>query len=534
MYHTNKQLQPVTRKGSPIGSMIAALWTFMALVILVLLIFFQKNVDYNRKIDLLLDNATLLILGIGILSVVTYFVHSRKFAHKVGAISLFASNRVIVIASVFLFAIQAYVFWNIYFQTGWDVNWVLSTSTSLVYGGDHWKEYYSYYPNNLGIVWIITNLLRINDQIGNQIEPYFFVILVQCALSCLAGFLLFALIKELFGLTCGYFSWVIYVLHIALSPWLSITYTDGMSLIIPISILWLYQNSLGDQKWWKWMIIGALGCFGYRIKPQCVIVLIAIFIIELSRSVCCEKKQRLKILKGLSTAVFAGCLMILLCDHVLFSSLGITVDPEKEIGSTHFAMMGLNTETDGAYAADDVSFSQSFSTKQERVQGNLSVIKQRLQEMGLMGFAKHIAKKTLVNFGDGTYSWAREGNFYATVYEPRNSLMSPLLRSFYYSTGSHYQLFSLMEQCIWVTMIFCTLGCVFYFQNRRYKPLCIESVALLTLIGATLFQTIFESRNRYFFVNSPIFIVAAVIGWIGFFEKIKTLLARVPKKDHAI
>lgn len=534
MRNTDNQLHRVTQKIPPIGSMIAALWSFIALMILVLVVFFQQSTDYNRKVSLLLGNATLLILGLSILSAVTYFNHSHKIAHKIWNTSLFASNGTIVIASVFLFTVQAYVFWNIYFQTGWDVNWVWSTSMSLVHGGDYWKEYYSYYPNNLGIVWIITNLLRINDHIGNQIDPYFFVILVQCALSCIAGCILFALIKKLLGLTYGYFAWVIYVFHIAFSPWLSITYTDGMALIIPISVLWLYQKNLDDRHWWKWVLIGAVGCFGYRIKPQCIIVLIAIFIVELFRSICCNKKQRLEIAKNLSIALFTGCLMMLLCNHVLFSSLGITVDPEKEIGSTHFAMMGLNTETDGAYAADDVSFSQSFSTKQERVQGNLSVIKQRLQKMGFTGFVKHIAKKTLVNFGDGTYAWAREGNFYATVYEPRNSSISPLLRSFYYSTGSNYQWFALMEQCIWVTMIFCTLGCIFYFRNRRNKPLCVESVALLTLIGATLFQTIFESRNRYFFVNSPIFIVAAGIGWIGLREELASLVAHVLKKNHPI
>ena len=38
------------------------------------------------------------------------------------------------------------------------------------------------------------------------------------------------------------------------------------------------------------------------------------------------------------------------------------------------------------------------------------------------------------------------------------------------------------------------------------------SVMLLSLIGVTLFVTLFEARARYLFPYAPIFIVSAVVG----------------------
>lgn len=40
-------------------------------------------------------------------------------------------------------------------------------------------------------------------------------------------------------------------------------------------------------------------------------------------------------------------------------------------------------------------------------------------------------------------------------------------------------------------------------------------VISLTLIGMTLFQTIFEARTRYFYVNSSFLIMAGFFGWLG-------------------
>ena len=54
-----------------------------------------------------------------------------------------------------------------------------------------------------------------------------------------------------------------------------------------------------------------------------------------------------------------------------------------KFGISHFFMMGLNTETDGMFNQDDVYFSESFETADERSENNWRVAKERLSEMGL-------------------------------------------------------------------------------------------------------------------------------------------------------
>lgn len=504
--------------------MIAFFWALAAAFIVVLLVFFQEHVDYAFKRCYLLGNFSLIIIGVGILSSTTYLWSRYGDESKLLHMNL---DKVIAKISVLIFFLQGYIFWNIYFLTDWDVETLVNASLALIEGSDYWVMYYSYYPNNLVITWILKMLLQINQHIGWLTEPIFFIILFQCALSCIAGYLLFLFTKDLTNLSCGFFAWGIYVVHIALSPWLTIPYSDAMGLIFPILLLRMYQGAQKEGKGsWRWGGLGALGLLGYKIKPQCLIILIAIFAIEGVKIFHSGKIFTVRKYKKLLIMLTGGLLMLFFCSCLLIPSLGIPVDSEKEIGTTHFMMMGLNTESDGTWSGEDVAFSNSFATKQERAEGNIAVIKSRLQDMGIHGFLEHIVKKTLVNFADGTYSWAMEGTFYKTLFEERNTVVSPFLRSIFYSYGDNFQYFAVVEHGIWVTMLFCSIGCVFYFQNKKRDSLCVESVVILTLIGATLFQTIFEARNRYFFVNAPLFIIAAVIGWCGFCEMAKAIICK--------
>lgn len=526
MKKSSNQLEYRECEARGLEKVIAFLWAIAAVFVVALLVFFQKRMDYACKRVFLVSNMALLAFGVGILGIFTYSCHSHisRTAEKERR---FNPNKSIAVASIVLFFLQAYIFWNIYFLSDWDVGVISFTGLELIKGNEYTSPYYSNYPNNLSILWILTGLLRLNELLGCSAEPFYFVILVQCALSCLAGFLLFAVVKDLTNLTCGYFSWGIYVLHIALSPWLAIPYTDAMGLITPIAMLWMYQLTQKQKSnWWLWIAIGGIGFFGYKVKPQCVIVLIAIVITEGLKLIHSSRGSCLRIMKNLALMLTAGCLALSLCNNVLFASIDVPVDSEKEIGATHFIMMGLNTESGGVYSSEDVQFSQSFATKQERTAGNIAVIKERLREMGLLGLMEHIVKKTLVNFGDGTYAWGVEGIFYKTLFEERNTAASPFLRSIYYSYEGNFLYFATVENGIWVTMLFCSIGCVFYFQNKKRTSLCVESVVILTLIGAAAFQTIFEARNRYFFVNAPLFIIAAVIGWCGFCEKAKAIICK--------
>ena len=69
---------------------------------------------------------------------------------------------------------------------------------------------------------------------------------------------------------------------IGLSPWFMVPYSDTYSIIFPITVL--YNYTVKEKKWYNYLMIGLFSYAGYLIKPTAIIVLIAIAIVEIYKS----------------------------------------------------------------------------------------------------------------------------------------------------------------------------------------------------------------------------------------------------------
>lgn len=514
----------------------ALLWLFISAYVISLLLFFHKSINYLHKQDNLLSN--MMCLGVGFLLLIVGSCLAIRYTSELNNFFEKFSKKPIIFLSVILFVLQAYIFWNIYFITGWDSGTVSMASLYLASGGEMgWMTdwYYELHPNNRLVTFIITVMAKLGIMLGYKAEALFVGVLVQCALSCWTGYMLFRIVADETKVSQAYAVWIVYALHVALNPWVMILYTDALVLFVPVVILRLYQlTQNGRAVGIKWILIGLTVGFGFKLKPQAIIVFIAIVI-------CCginlfgglNKKKLLVSMKNAGAVLLAAIVAVVISDKIFVVSLNLPNTPDKALGLTHFAMMGFNTENDGAYSEDDVNYSMSFSTAEERSEANIGRIKQRLQDMGLGGFARFITKKTLVNFGSGTYNFGREGSFYWQTFEDRNGFMSPLLKSIFYSTGENYPYFAVFQQLIWITML-AAASAIGLYRHRSGTNNKVVDVVTLTLIGVTLFQTIFEARTRYFFVNAPIFILAALFGWIGIvkgWQQLRLKLIQKLEKD---
>ena len=65
----------------------------------------------------------------------------------------------------------------------------------------------------------------------------------------------------------------------------------------------------------------------------------------------------------------------------------------------------------GVWAGDDVSYSDSFQTVEERDQADLQKAFERIENMGAVGFSKQMIRKTLTNYNDGTFFGVEKGRF---------------------------------------------------------------------------------------------------------------------------
>lgn len=487
---------------------------YIFLILFILILFINicfSSINYFCKKEFLNSNVIIVSISIGLLCIGYFIKHKTKlFNFKCH------SNKFILFLTLILFILEVYIANNIYFKTGWDAGFINNIAQAIAEKNNdvviNSSYYFSHYPNNIIITLLFSLIIHIHTMIG-FIQPgdgYFGIIIFQCFLFALTGLLIYRIIAAYTRSNkYAYLGWIFYVVLLGLSAWYVIPYSDGTGLIFPVLILYIYQK-LDNQKLTivKWGLIMLLSYWGYRIKPQVIIILIAIIIVELIKffSYSIDLKIIKKKIIVLLTCVFVGVFSIKTNESLVHKS-GFILNKEDNIGMIHFAKMGLNNKTNGVFNQDDVDYSMSIPTEKERNRRNIEIIKKRLNNYGISGIAKHMVKKTLVNFNDGTFAWGAEGHFYNEIKTNVNTTVAPRLKKIYYNGGKYYKYLSTLEQMFWIVSLILLLGIWFSKSNDN-----VLFVILLSLIGITIFELIFEARARYFIVYVPLFITCAMIG----------------------
>lgn len=480
---------------------------FLVMAFTVILLVFGQT-EYARKRSFLLENSVLLCVG-GLAGFAGIAAIGRW--KKFRGILEKESDRAVSVLTKLLFAVQVYVCYSAYFQTGWDVAEITGGASALASGQPLGNAaYFSRYPNNVFLLYLFSLIRKVEMNFGilDTAEGYMGILCVQCLLSSLTGLLLFKTVRCLSGNFGAWCAWAAYIVLVGSSGWLMIPYSDSMGLFFPVAILYLYrltQNECYIKQ--KWMVIGAISIVGYRIKPQILLVLIAVVITE-----CFRRKKGLMQRGGLQKsgipAALAGVIISIILTSVLVRDITVQIDREMAFGPTHFIMMGLNSVNDGGYLESDVDFSGSFAGVPERTRANLEVSGQRLKEMGAAGFGSHLVKKLLSAYGDGTFAWRMEGNFICYSGELKNRFLSPALRNVIWGSGMANSANELLKQGGWLCILAASLGMVGWRRSGDSTLLA----AVLSIIGLTVFQLMFEVRARYLYIYVPFYILTGVLG----------------------
>lgn len=483
---------------------------FLIFTWILVLLCIGSRIDYAYKIEWKIDNIILILAGIFFLLIISRIPTER--------IRPILRNRkfIFVFAGVVLIC-QIYIFYCIFFETGWDSGGaVIPAVRILLSNGDVTslnKEYFQIYPNNLFLVHFYYLILKITGKMGifsgtYQLMP---IVICNCVISSIASLMVYFIGEKHVS---EKWTWVVYIwmlLVMGLSPWNVICYSDPLALFFPICIVYLYMNC-NINPYIKCGIILVLGYFGYCIKPQVAIVIIAMGIMEMIR--CIKIKPEIKFVKIVGTIVVSVIVICVISSglHYVYRSHGFVKDKNREFGMTHFVMMGLNEETGGTWLLEDVQASGKCSTSEQRKKLNIKIAKERLENYGPVGYLKFLSKKMLTNYNDGTFAWGAEGAFYYIVPEEPAARLTYQFREVYYYNGAYYNYFITMEQFLWVTMMaavwYTALKELFEKREKNYDVLLME----LSLIGITLFELLFEARARYLYLYVPIYAVFVLLG----------------------
>ena len=371
-----------------INNTIKTIFAIFLFFILVLIIS-AGNIEYYYKTEFLFSNIAFLSI-LTIFFIAIYFIF-RLFKNKIPSNFSLDCKKFITFFTCFLFFLQIYIFFNIYFLTGWDVIHIRELATAISDGDsvmkDTQSEYFSCYPNNLLITFIYAFIYKVNSLFGIFTEENFVLIciIINCAINSFACFLVYktALLftKEKFAL----FSYLLAVFSFGLSPWSIIFYSDALGLLFPLTVYYLYNFPSAKMlnKTLSKASAFILGTVGYFIKPQCAIVLIAILFSEILSIF-----KNFKIKNLIKPTIFI--LISLLCFITISSSIDILcekndlkIDKNKSLGMPHFFMMGLSQTRSGGYNLEDVEFSKSFNNPEERTVANLKESQKRIKNLGV-------------------------------------------------------------------------------------------------------------------------------------------------------
>ncbi len=424
--------------------------------------------------------------------------------------------------------IKLYISYGAFFHSGWDVRTIRWTVEYLLYGDgpvEYLNSYYSYNSNNLLIIWVYKMIALLCNKFG-YISWEYGVVILNNLLSILALYLVYKITYILTGkIRLSWYTYLYALIFVGFSPWFIITYSDSLCFAFPIIAIRLFvlykqhQKTKGLVLLYA-LLLGGISCLGLYMKPQVFIVYISIAFFEAIGSL---HKKNFNGLFFLSTSFASFLLFYVLVMNICIPSLDLELDKEKSMGWQHYFMQGLNEETVGAYSETDIAYSRSFDTRKERNQFNLIEARKRITNMGLFGLIDHINRKEMLNYGYGTFSWGWEGAFWEEIPDWAYNRSSAFARNFIMPEGKYYIPFQKGMNFLWISaLILCS------FAGLRSKSIADENslmthVIILSIIGLTLFELIFESRSRYLFTYSPLFIVLAGIGFSNISDMAKPL-----------
>lgn len=488
------------------------LFGLMMAAVVFSLLFLFRNVPnsgwWNRPTDMLSHG---MCLYLGVLLFILLYGAARC---SVGRIKEEHQLAWFLWISAAIALLQLYFVWNYYFHSGWDVDTVIKASFQYAETGAVEEGlasvYFSRYPNNRMLVLLYGNIIQPFLRFGKE-RAYCALLGFQSLLGWLTGFLLWMNIRKLTkNNVLAWFGYGIYLFLGEYSPWLAIPYSDAMALPFPILLfsIWTWKPEKNGLLAAKWMLMGLFACLGCLIKVQSTFLLIAVIIID----------GGLRLLRReIAAGNFCRCVLPFLAAFLLMwagSSAAMnrafpTQNKEIAFGPAHYLMMGMSDDGLGGYSQEAVDLSSSAETRQERTALDLQKLKENVHEYGAGGILKQIVGKTIGNYGDGTFAWGIEGNFYLEVLPEKNSTVSPFLRSLFYGgedAGPNFRLWFGFSQMLWMALLLAAFFAA--FNERRVET----AVLMLSVCGLTLFEALFESRARFLFSSLSLFILLGTLG----------------------
>lgn len=474
----------------------------------------------DDQVNRLVSNPVLMIVDILLLIATgAIFLHISRY-HEL--VSMKHPQLWILAKYGLLLVLQLVLVHHVYFYTGWDVG-LMRFHLEGVMEGKALQELsadfsYSIYPNNLFLFYLLYLLQKVGATLGVE-NLYNFCIYVSCFMVTLSCYLGCQIVHKLtrIPLIRGAYTFISTV-FILLCPWIIIPYSDTFGMFFVMFSVWALVCVEKDCI--KWPLVAVASFVGFRVKPTCIFVILAVLIIYGISFLLTVRANWRKLCILLGSTIL-GLIISLLIPLWVQHAFSFRLMPEYEMPVSHFLMMGINEESHGAFSASDYAASRSYEDPAERKEMIARTIQERLDGFTPETFGNLMKRKALINFNDGTFAWTNEGNFLEVYFEHDN----PVARVFeqlcvpsylHEDAGAYFPHYRTVMQGIWLLIL---LGIPLNLLSMK-EHLREKGFMMVVLCGLVAFLMIFEARGRYLYLYSPVFLILSLCGYAGILQKI--------------
>jgi hypothetical protein len=389
------------------------------------------------------------------------------------------------------------------------------------------------YPNNALLTAILARWLELFRWAGVD-NPDLSYVVLNALVMCASIGLAYAVARRIASPLTAYVTLLLAAAMMTLSPWIGVAYSDTLGMVFPIAVAWLYTRLHGASSrpaiaalWFAMALVGSLG---YQIKPTAVFALGAAALVSLLRMRWRSWSRPATTTRAVTVgALVAGFLLGGVVGERITDGVGITptaASNELAMPLTHFLMMGAQSSSYyGSYWGDDVALTMSVPAGEQRFWNGVRVYRERVGEMGPLGYATFLHKKASWTFGDGSFFAYGEGGMGAEPTPYRNT--DPLSRSIQRWMGPHGEHFGLVLawwQVVWLAVLaLVALPAAWWRRDLSTPATTMLRVALVMLL---VFLLLFETRPRYLYLYLPYFVVLAAVTAVALSERFDRALRR--------
>lgn len=342
------------------------------------------------------------------------------------------------------------------------------------------QQYFGMYPNNIPLAILIYWLFRLGRNIGfTNYRIFGGIFNLFCIWTC--WLFLYLIAKEKFGRERALFFIGIVAVNPLFVAYASYYYTDTISLPFLTSAAFFLLTEPKDKalvikKILKYVLGGFLLAVAVKLRVTSIFLGFAILTYLIIKRQLLKKKTCL-------AAAIVGFLLFQLIYSFIYQ-IHVPFDThETAMPATHFLMMA--SRGDGTFDAEDVEFTLSFPTHDEKVENNLRVYKERIKENGVLGNIKLAILKEAEVWGIGPHGFPQY-----TEFVTEKNIIYDLFRGdksdwfFCYAQGYNAAFFLMLL--------------VSTILNRKEYNSFLQIIAIY-LIGAIVFYMFWEAHSRHVF-----------------------------------